>query len=98
MLNVRSIGGGEMKKEIIKQLYEQPLHVLMGILSVCFFAWAFKGQVWVAVGITAAWEGYREYLQWPSDRFWDLPLDATFEILGIIAGYFTWTLWLSNIV
>jgi len=84
----------KVKKEIKKQLIDQPLHLLMAIASVCAFTWLFKGQVWVASGLTVTWIAYREFLQWPSDRWWDPPLDATFEIAGVVAGYFIAVRWI----
>jgi len=85
-------GTVDWKKELVKQLIDQPLHVLMGIASVC--ALAFVSQnVWVAVGLTFAWEAYREFWQWPSSRWWDPPLDFFFEAVGIVAGYFVAVRW-----
>ena len=76
-----------LKKEIIKQLGDQSLHLAMGIASVGLINWAF-GSIVLAVGITIGWEAYREWGQWPSSRPWDPPLDFAFEALGIIAGYY----------
>lgn len=84
-----------VKKEIKKQLIDQPLHLLMGIISVCFFTWCFKGNVYLAVGFTIAWEAAREYIQWPPNpnRPWDPPLDWVFEAVGIYLGYLAALKW-----
>ncbi len=43
--------------------------------------------------MTAAWEGYREWSQWPSSRWWDPPLDWFFEVGGIALGAFVLVRW-----
>ncbi len=79
--------------ELVKQTIDQPLHVLMAVASL----WAL-GYALVLVGasvtlscvlaavVTAAWIGVREYLQWPSSRWWDPYLDWFFEAGGLALG------------
>jgi hypothetical protein len=73
-------------REVVKQSIEQPLHFLMA-----------AGPIWLSRCLTAVpWYGwsmvpalaYREWRQWPSNRWWDPLLDATFLILGVIGA--TW--------
>lgn len=76
----------EVVREVVKQAYEQPLHYLMA-----------AGPIWLSRYLTAVpWYGwsiipalaYREWRQWPSDRWWDPLLDAAFLIFGVIGA--TW--------
>jgi hypothetical protein len=76
----------DLVREVVKQSIEQPLHFLMA-----------AGPIWLSRCVTAVpWYGwsivpalaYREWRQWPSKRWWDPLLDATFLILGVIGG--TW--------
>lgn len=84
----REITGRErgLIREVVKQSIEQPLHFLMAAapiwLSRCLTAVPWYG--WSIVPALA----YREWRQWPSKRWWDPLLDATFLILGVIGG--TW--------
>ena len=72
--------------ELLKQSVEQPLHFLMA-----------AGPIWLSRSLTAVpWYGwsivpvlaYREWRQWPSERWWDPLLDGAFLILGVIMA--TW--------
>jgi hypothetical protein len=88
--------------ELVKQAIDQPLHVLMTVASV----WAI-GYVLTLVGasvtlagvlagvLTAAWVGVREYLQWPSSRWWDPYLDWLFEAGGLALGIWSFFAGLS---
>lgn len=76
----------DMVAEALKQTAEQPLHFLMS-----------AGPIWASRYLTAVpWYGwaivpvlaYREWRQWPSERWWDPPLDAVFLLLGTI--FATW--------
>jgi hypothetical protein len=73
-------------KEVGKQAIDQPGHFLIGAAPI----WASRYLVgvpwfgWVAAPILA----YREWLQWPSNRWWDPPLDWAFLTLGAVAA--TW--------
>ena len=74
-------------KEVGKQAIDQPGHFLIGAAPI----WASRYLVgvpwfgWVAAPILA----YREWLQWPSNRWWDPPLDWAFLTLGAVAA--TWS-------
>lgn len=74
-------------QELGKQAVEQPGHFLVGAAPV----WAARCLVgvpwfgWVLAPILA----YREWLQWPSKRWWDPPLDWAFLTLGAVAA--TWS-------
>jgi hypothetical protein len=78
--------GGKILKEVGKQAIDQPGHFLIGGAPI----WASRYLVgvpwfgWVAAPILA----YREWLQWPSNRWWDPPLDWAFLTLGALAA--TW--------
>jgi len=73
-------------KELLKQAIDQPGHFLIAAAPI----WASRYLVgvpwfgWVAAPILA----YREWLQWPSRRWWDPPLDWAFLTLGAVAA--TW--------
>ena len=73
-------------EEVGKQAIDQPGHFLIGAAPI----WASRYLVgvpwfgWVAAPILA----YREWLQWPSRRWWDPPLDWAFLTLGAVAA--TW--------
>ena len=73
--------------EVVKQAAEQPLHFVMS-----------AGPIWLSRCLTAVpWYGwavvpalaYREWRQWPSERWWDPPLDAAFLVLGAVMA--TWS-------
>lgn len=76
-----------ISKEVGKQAIDQPGHFLIGAAPI----WASRYLVgvpwvgWVAAPILA----YREWLQWPSKRWWDPPLDWAFLTLGALAA--TWS-------
>jgi hypothetical protein len=73
-------------EEVGKQAVDQPGHFLVGAGPI----WASRYLVgvpwfgWVLAPILA----YREWLQWPSNRWWDPPLDWAFLTLGAVAA--TW--------
>jgi hypothetical protein len=75
---------GKVLKEIGKQAIDQPGHFLIGAAPI----WASRYLVgvpwygWVAAPLLA----YREWLQWPSNRWWDPPLDWAFLSLGAIVA------------
>ena len=70
--------------EVGKQAIDQPGHFLIGAAPI----WASRYLVgvpwlgWVVAPILA----YREWLQWPSRRWWDPPLDWGFLLLGAVAA------------
>jgi hypothetical protein len=73
-------------KEVGKQAIDQPGHFLIGAVPI----WASRCLVgvpwygWVAAPLLA----YREWLQWPSNRWWDPPLDWIFLSLGAVVATF----------
>jgi hypothetical protein len=73
-------------REVGKQAVEQPLHVLMAAAPICLSR-QLVGVPWYGWAITPllAW---REWSQWPSERWWDPPLDWAFQALGVILA--TW--------
>ena len=77
----------DLLAEVVKQAAEQPLHFVMSAgpiwLSRCLTAVPWYG--WVAIPALA----YREWRQWPSKRWWDPALDATFLALGVLTA--TWS-------
>ena len=84
---------GKTGKEIAKQVIDQPLHVLMAVASVWLIGWLLTltglAVVWcvvIAGVLTGAWMAVREYLQWPSSRWWDPVLDWFFEAGGLALG------------
>lgn len=75
-------------KELLKQAIDQPGHFLIAALP-----------IWLSRRLTGVpWYGwpvipllaYREWLQWPSNRWWDPPLDWAWLALGVIIA--TWAL------
>lgn len=83
-------------KEIGKQLVDQSLHVLIAAASVWIIGWPLQHVVDIVVSVfaagvlTFAWIAYREVKQWPSDRWYDPPLDGVFWAVGLGLG--CWTL------
>lgn len=75
---------GKILKEVGKQTIDQPGHFLIAAAPI----WASRYLVgvpwygWVATPLLA----YREWLQWPSNRWWDPPLDWAFLSLGAIVA------------
>jgi hypothetical protein len=75
---------GKIPKEIGKQTIDQAGHFLIGAAPI----WASRHLVgvpwygWVAAPLLA----YREWLQWPSKRWWDPPLDWAFLSLGFVVA------------
>jgi hypothetical protein len=93
--------------DLKKQLIDQPLHVLMGLASVngigavllCASGIGILLSTVIATLLTMTWEGLREFFQYPPRVWWDLWLDAAFEVLGIVGGaalfYFVTGPWIS---
>jgi hypothetical protein len=77
---------GKILKEVGKQTIDQPGHFLIAAAPI----WASRYLVgvpwygWVITPLLA----YREWLQWPSNRWWDPPLDWAFLSLGTVVA--TW--------
>jgi hypothetical protein len=77
---------GKILKELGKQAIDQPGHFLIAAVPI----WASRCLVgvpwygWVAAPLLA----YREWLQWPSNRWWDPPLDWICLTLGGVVATF----------
>ena len=75
---------GKVLKEIGKQTIDQPGHFLVGAAPI----WASRylvGVPWYGWAV-APLLAYREWLQWPSNRWWDPPLDWAFLSLGAVVA------------
>jgi hypothetical protein len=71
-------------KEVAKQAVDQPGHFMIAATPI----WASRylvGVPWYGWAI-APLLAYREWRQWPSNRWWDPPLDWTFLSLGAIVA------------
>ena len=84
---------GKTGKKIAKQAIDQPLHILMAVASVWLIGWllTLTGlsvilSTIISGVLTGAWMAFREYLQWPSSRWWDPVLDWFFEAGGLALG------------
>jgi hypothetical protein len=82
----RMLAPGKVLKEVGKQAIDQPGHFLIGAVPIwasrCLIGVPWYG--WVAAPLLA----YREWLQWPSNRWWDPPLDWIFLSLGAVVATF----------
>jgi hypothetical protein len=84
---------GRILKEIGKQAIDQPAHFLIAAAPI----WLSRHLVgvpwfgWAAAPLLA----YREWLQWPSKRWWDPPLDWAFLTIGLVAA--TWSRGLARL-
>jgi hypothetical protein len=75
---------GKVLKEVGKQTIDQPGHFLIGAAPI----WASRylvGVPWYGWAV-APLLAYREWLQWPSNRWWDPPLDWAFLSLGAVVA------------
>jgi hypothetical protein len=70
--------------EIGKQALEQPLHFAMAAAPVCLSR-SLVGVPWYGWAITPLLV-WREWSQWPSQRWWDPPLDWAFMALGLVVA------------
>lgn len=79
---------GALVKELGKQAIEQPGHFLIAALPILLsrHLTGVPWYGWPMVPLLA----YREWLQWPSNRWWDPPLDWAVIALGVIMA--TWAL------
>jgi hypothetical protein len=75
-------------KELLKQALDQPGHFLIAALPIVLsrYLTGVPWYGWPVIPLLA----YREWLQWPSNRWWDPPLDWACLALGIIVA--TWAL------
>ena len=82
----RALLPSKLLKEVGKQAIDQPGHFLIAAAPI----WASRCLVgvpwygWIAAPLLA----YREWLQWPSNRWWDPPLDWIFLTLGAVVATF----------
>lgn len=74
--------------ELLKQAIDQPGHLLIAGLPIVLsrFLTGVPWYGWPVIPLLA----YREWLQWPSNRWWDPPLDWAFLALGVILA--TWAI------
>jgi hypothetical protein len=75
---------GKILKEVAKQAVDQPGHFLIAATPI----WASRylvGVPWYGWAI-APLLAYREWRQWPSNRWWDPPLDWAFLSLGALVA------------
>jgi hypothetical protein len=75
-------------KELLKQALDQPGHFLIAALPIVLSRYL-TGVPWYGWPVIRLL-GYREWLQWPSNRWWDPPLDWACLALGVIIA--TWAL------
>ena len=75
-------------KELLKQAIDQPGHLLIAGLPIVLSRYL-TGAPWYGWPVIPLL-AYREWLQWPSSRWWDPPLDWAFLALGVIIA--TWAL------
>lgn len=75
-------------KELGKQAIDQPGHFLIAALPIVLsrHLTGVPWYGWPALPLLA----YREWLQWPSNRWWDPPLDWAVLALGVIMA--TWAI------
>jgi hypothetical protein len=75
-------------KELLKQAIDQPGHFLIAALPIILsrYLTGVPWYGWPVIPLLA----YREWLQWPSNRWWDPPLDWACLALGVIVA--TWAL------
>jgi hypothetical protein len=75
-------------KELLKQAIDQPGHFLIAALPI-WLSRRLSGLPWYGWPVIPLL-AYREWLQWPSNRWWDPPLDWACLALGVIVA--TWAL------
>jgi hypothetical protein len=75
-------------KELLKQAIEQPGHFLIAALPI-WLSRRLSGVPWYGWPVIPLL-AYREWLQWPSNRWWDPPLDWACLALGVVVA--TWAL------
>ena len=79
--------------EVVKQLIDQPLHVVMAWASIWAIAFPLHclgvqivANLVFAGSLTGFWMTLREISQGKSSRPWDKPLDVTFQLGGWVLG------------
>ena len=85
------------KRELKKQMIDQPLHFLWMFATFAPLAIGIRGglKLLIVVGLVLVFcsAGYaigREIDQWPSKRWWDPYLDWTFFVFGAAFPFFIW--------
>lgn len=76
----------ELLYELAKQVIEQCLHFALAALPI-WLSRRFTGVPWFGVPVIVLLV-FREWLQWPSERWWDPPLDLAVLMLGFVIA--TW--------
>jgi len=76
----------KLLKEVVKQSVEQPGHLLLAAAPV-WLSRSLLGVPWYGWA-AAPLLVYREWRQWPSERWWDPPLDWAFLTIGGVVA--TW--------
>jgi hypothetical protein len=74
-------------KEIGKQAIDQPAHFLIAAAPI-WLSRHLVGVPWYGWAV-APLLAYREWLQWPSNRWWDPPLDWAVLTIGLVVA--TWS-------
>ena len=72
--------------ETTRQIIQQPLHVVMAFAVVAGFHLFLYIEIALVVSILVL--GYREYLQFPSHRPWDPPMDITAQFIGLMLAQY----------
>jgi hypothetical protein len=75
-------------KELAKQAVDQAGHLLIGAVPI-LLSRQLTGLPWYGWAMVPLL-AYREWLQWPSSRWWDPPLDWMVLALGVIVA--TWAI------
>jgi hypothetical protein len=75
-------------KELAKQALDQPGHFLIAAVPI-LLSRRLTGVPWYGWAVVPLL-AYREWLQWPSNRWWDPPLDWAVLALGVVVA--TWAI------
>ena len=76
--------------ETTRQLIQQPLHVGMAFAVVALLHLALGLPITVALIVAVVVLGWREYMQFPSHRPWDPPLDIAAQFIGLLLAQWHW--------
>lgn len=71
-----------------RQFIQQPLHVGMSFAVVALLHLGLGLPIVVSLVIAVVALGYREYLQFPSTREWDPPLDIAAQFIGLMIAQY----------
>ena len=82
-----------LKTNVLRNLRDQPLHILWAGASVLapflayrYFWWYALLPVLLLAGASIAWIVIREWKQYPPHDWWDAPLDWSMYVVGGIGG------------